>query len=73
MVTLSKVVDNLNTIAEIKNYEAEGIRDIYVKAYNLQIHNYFNKLEIVDMENAMQTGKYCKVYTFLPKIEMTTG
>lgn len=67
MVTLSKVVDNLNTIAEIKNYEVEGIRDIYVKAYNLQIHNYFNKLEIVDMENAMQSSKYCKVYTFFAK------
>lgn len=70
MVTLCKVVENLNTIEDIRNFEDEGIRDIYIKEDNVQIHNQIDELIIVDLENAMRIGKFCKLYTFYTKNEV---
>ena len=56
---MAKMLEKFNGFASLPHYE-----NIYIQSLNIMLHEYSDGIRVIDLTNALQSGKSCTVYAF---------
>ena len=56
---MAKMLEKFTGFASLSHYES-----IYIQSLNIMLHEYRDGIRVIDLTNALQSGKSCTVYSF---------